>query len=299
MSLGKGLESLIPSLNQKAAEADRGMDKKNFVVNKVFPPSSQKFSGGRQTEAVFQIEVEKIKPNPFQPRHDFDEAGLEELAQSIRQFGIIQPLVVSKIETETATGTIVEYQLVAGQRRLMAAKKIGLDRVPAIIRNIDAQRANLEMALIENLQRRDLNPLEQAKAYARLQDEFGLTQREIAIRVGKSREAIANTLRLLNLPAHIQEALAAGKISESRARQLLSVNNIQQQSETFNRFIKSKNNALKSPDPHQHYWEEKLEEKLGAPVRILKSGQGGRLVIYFHSQEEQIELINKILKDNL
>lgn len=304
MSLGKGLESLIPHIGKKAADGDKP------IFEPVFPASP---AGGRrddslpvkpkkihQPESVFQIEAEKIKPNPFQPRRDFGEAGLEELAQSIREFGIIQPLVVSKIETETATGTKVEYQLVAGERRLMAAKKIGLSRVPAIVKKIDFQRANLEMALIENLQRRDLNSLEQAKAYARLQDEFGLTQREIAARVGKSRETIANTLRLLNLPAQVQQALAEGRISEAQARHLLSVNNIQEQAGVFSRFVQSKTEPPKIPDPQQRYWEQRLEEKLGAPVKILKSGQTGRIVIQFHSVEEQTGLINKLLtEDNI
>lgn len=302
MSLGKGLESLIPSLKKDAASGAGEI----FHPVRSSPPqrpfkrarAGETTNAARHPESIFQIETEKVRPNPFQPRRDFNEAGLKELAQSIREFGILQPLIVSKIEQETGAGTIVEYQLVVGERRLMAAKIVGLTRVPAIIKKVDFQRANLEMALIENLQRRDLNPLEEAKAFSRLQDEFGLTQREIAARVGKSRETVANTLRLLNLPAQIQQALTEGRISESQARHLLSVSDIQQQEIIFSRFIQSKTSQPKIPDPQQRYWEERLEEKLGAPVKILKSGPAGRIVIRFHSNEEQEGLMNKLLSED-
>src|ERR1051325_3504330 len=183
--------------------------------------------------AIYQIEIEKIKPNPFQPRRHFDEVSLQELAQSIREFGVIQPIVVSKIIKETERGTEVEYQLIAGERRLMASKLLGLERVPAIVKKVDEHRIKLELALIENVQRSDLNAIEEAKAYARLQDEFGLAQREIAARVGKSREVVANTLRLLNLPQNIQEAVRLGKINQSQARTLLGIENVEEQNRIF------------------------------------------------------------------
>ncbi len=142
------------------------------------------------------IEVEKIKPNPYQPRKHFDNESLKELAESIREYGILQPLIVSRVEKETEFGRAVEYQLIAGERRLRAAQLLGLERVPAIIRPSLEERQKLEAAIIENIQRSDLNPLETARGFAKLADEFGLPQREIADRIGKSRAYVANMLRL-------------------------------------------------------------------------------------------------------
>jgi ParB/RepB/Spo0J family partition protein len=179
---------------------------------KVYVPRQESFQQTRQSspashdhsekpyEAVFHIEVEKIKPNPQQPRRDFNQDAIKELAASIREFGILQPLVVTKVVKEVPTGTDVEYYLIAGERRLRAAKYLGLERVPAVIKNVDLEKERLELAIIENLQRENLNPVEMGRAFARLQDEFRLTQREIAARLGKSREAVANTMRLLDLP---------------------------------------------------------------------------------------------------
>ncbi|MDD4931738.1 MAG: ParB/RepB/Spo0J family partition protein, partial [Candidatus Colwellbacteria bacterium] len=212
------------------------MDDKNIIQPGYSAPTyAEDYS--RKQDSVFQIEVERIFPNPHQPRRYFDEGALIDLANSIREFGIIQPLVVTKVIKETETGTEVTYQLIAGERRLMAAKKVGLRTVPAIVKQVSMDRERLELAIIENVQRENLNPLETARSYARLQDEFGLTQREIAIRMGKSRETIANTLRLLNLPTEIQEALQEGKINESHARILLQVGDISKQREMFNSIL--------------------------------------------------------------
>ncbi len=256
-----------------------------------------------EQDRVFLIEVEKIKPNPYQPRREFNTEQLQELAQSIQEFGVLQPLVVTKVEKEVPSGTEVEYQLIAGERRLLASKLVGLERVPAIIKRVDTGRMKLELAIIENVQRSDLNPIEAGRAYARLQDEFGLTQREIALRVGKSREVIANTLRLLNLPSHIQEALSRGEIHESQARLLLTVGSIEKQQKMFEnivaqkmsvRKLKEKINPMKSPE--ELYWEQQLEEKLGAPVSIKNQSEGaGRLVIEFFSEEERKNIINKLI----
>lgn len=254
------------------------------------------------SESVFQIEVSKIKANPYQPRKEFKEEDLRDLAQSIREFGVIQPLIVSKIEREVDTGTEVEYQLIAGERRLRAARLVGLERVPAIVKKIDAAQVKLEIALIENIQRSDLNPVEAARAYARLQDEFGLTQREIAVRVGKSREVVANTLRLLNLPTHIQEALAENKINESQARLLLSVTSPEKQEEAFQNIMRHglsvrrlKEKIEVTGDPDGSYWERQLEEYLGAPVKVMKQGQRGKMIIHFYSGEEWQSIIDKLL----
>ena len=311
--LGKGLESLIPPKkdDQQSVTGDQDQNvlselEKNIADSQEEHKHLDPFTSKPSLESIFQIEVEKITPNPYQPRHDFDEQGLQELAQSIREFGILQPLVVSKIEKETEHGTEVEYQIIVGERRLRAAKIAGLERVPAIIKKIDHNRNKLEIALIENVQRSDLNPLESAKAYARLQDEFNLTQREIATRVGKSRETIANTLRLLNLPFHIQEALTQRKINESQARALLAVSDIQKQDEMFQQLLSKKLSARKirqhiakpPADPQQRYWEERLEEKLGAPVKIIKHGGRGKMVVQFYSEEEWQAIMNKLLGDS-
>ncbi|MDD5098796.1 MAG: ParB/RepB/Spo0J family partition protein [Candidatus Colwellbacteria bacterium] len=261
--------------------------------------------------AVFQIEVDKIFPNPHQPRRYFDEGALNELANSIREFGIIQPLVVTKIVRETADGTDVSYQLIAGERRLIAAKKIGLRTVPVIVKQLSMDRERLELAIIENIQRENLNPLEAARSYARLQDEFGLTQREIAIRMGKSRETIANSLRLLNLPSEVQKALEGGQINESHARLLLQVTDQAKQKEMFDSIVNFKPSVRElkarlkesvqkkdSPgtfiNPELVSLQSRLEEILGTRVQINDEGEKGRITISYYSPEELNELINKL-----
>lgn len=338
MSSGKGLESLIPKksvVSQPLSSAEKISEPQSsdslarssppnslygggsgsasrlahegFSGSPTFSPQKGLERGGARpkptvSESIFHIEVEKIKSNPYQPRREFDDNELRELAQSIREFGIIQPLVVSKIVKETAVGTEVEYQLIAGERRLRAAKITGLERVPAIIKKIDGERHKLEIALIENIQRSDLNPLESAKAYARLQDEFNLTQREIAVRVGKSRESVANTMRLLNLPSRIQEGIAQNQINESQARALLTVTNPEEQLAMFYRIIDKKmvaknlrQEVAEKIDPERSYWEKQLEEKLGTPVKVLKQGARGKMVIQFYSEEEWQALLNKLI----
>ncbi|MBI2515051.1 ParB/RepB/Spo0J family partition protein [Candidatus Wolfebacteria bacterium] len=267
-------------------------------------------------EAIFQIETDKIKPNPHQPRRDFDEDSLKELAASIRELGILQPLVVSKIEKETDRGTDVEYELIAGERRLMAVKILGWERVPAIVRTVDSQSEKLEMAVVENLQRSNLNPLETARAYAKLQDEFRLTQREIGAKIGKSRETVSNTLRLLNLPTEIQDALAKNQINESQARLLLQIEDPKEQQIIFedllsrnlsvrelkSRIRKTKPQktsgesapTFKATDPEILNLEEKLTEILGAKVQIQKTEAGGKIIIDFYSAEEIKGILQKL-----
>ncbi|MDI6734502.1 MAG: ParB/RepB/Spo0J family partition protein [Patescibacteria group bacterium] len=273
----------------------------------VYHPHSKKEQ--IHSESIFHIEVDKIKSNPYQPRKEFNEESLEELAQSIREFGILQPLVVSKVVKETEHGTDVIYQLIAGERRLKAAEKIGLERVPAIIKKIDLEKSRLEMALIENLQRSNLSSIELAQGYARLQDEFGMTQREISGRVGKSRESVANTLRLLNLPTKIQDALNEGKINDSQARMLVSIIDFDEQQRIFEGLLEKKTtvrelqNKISEPgivSPEQNYWERQLEEKLGAPVKVAKHGKRGKITIQFYSEEEWQSILDKILgEENL
>ena len=266
-------------------------------------------------DPIFHIETDKIKPNPYQPRKNFDEEALKELANSIREFGILHPLVVTKIETPTEFGTSVEYQLISGERRLMAAKLAGLERVPAIIKKSPTERERLEMAIIENIQRENLNPIEIARAYAKLQDLFSLTQREVAVRVGKSREAVTNSMRLLNLPTEIQDTVSLGKINESQARLLLMVEEIKEQQDLFNnimmnnlsvREIRSRIHLRKAQtsepqipqvDPETEKIEEQLRELLGTKVKLQKEGQGGKLTINFYSNEELLSIIGKLIKE--
>ncbi len=343
--LGKGLESLIP---KKRNDIDKDAGKSNFAAGdystdikdeddfsrRRFSPvphddSSSESSFVKRShhhksvlgDAIFHIEVEKIKSNPYQPRKFFSQEALEELARSIREFGILQPLVVSKIEKETESGTAVEYQLIAGERRLMAAKISGLERVPVIVKRVEGNKERLELAIIENLQRENLNPVETARAYARLQDEFGLTQREIANRLGKSREVVGNALRLLDLPAEIQDAVSEGKINESQARLLLSLESPSGQKEMFREILSrnltvrqlrqkikddakpladNRDNQEKSFLDEAEYFElkaieEQLKEFLNAPVKIHKKGQSSNIVISFYSQEEIYNFIEKVI----
>lgn len=277
-------------------------------INQFTPPL-------RQLDPIFHIEVEKIKPNPYQPRRNFDEESLKELASSIREFGILHPLVVTKQEIPIEGGTAVEYYLISGERRLMAAKIAGLERVPAIIKSVPSEQERLELAIIENIQRENLNPIETARAYAKLQDQFGLTQREVAVRVGKSREVVANTVRLLNLPTEAQEAVARGKISESQARLLLAIEDMKDQQALLEDLLQNNltvrelrdriqiRKAAKAPspetppqDPATKALEDQLREILGAPVKVQKDGASGKVMINFYSEEELRSIIEKISK---
>ncbi len=273
-------------------------------------------------EHVFLIEVNKITPNPYQPRREFDEEELKNLAGSIREFGILQPLVVTKIVEESEGAINVRYQLIAGERRFRAAGMIGLERVPAVIKNVALDKERLEMAIVENVQRANLNPIESARAYNRLQDEFKLTQREIAQRIGKSREVIANTMRLLNLPTNIQDAVSTGKLGESQARLLLTIDDLQQQQLLFEeistnnlsvREVKNKIDYLKaaarhasqpsSPavaDPEAISIKQQLEEALGTAVQVERAGgTGGKITISFSSPEELYALLQKMTKQDV
>jgi len=199
--LGKGLQSLIPK---------KRLEDKNRKGNWIRP----------EKESIFYIEIDKIKPNPFQPRRNFSKSSLKELSNSIREQGILQPLLVTKIEKPTERGQDVEYYVIAGERRLRAAKMAGLTQVPVIIRPAVGYQ-KLELALIENIQREDLNPIEQARALKRLKEEYGITYKEIAEKLGKSEVSIINTVRLLKLPLTVQKGVYEGKITEGHARAIL------------------------------------------------------------------------------
>jgi len=267
---------------------------------------------------VFLIETNKISPNPHQPRREFDQTALQELASSIREFGILQPIVVTKTEKDSETGTEVNYELIAGERRWRASQLAGLERIPAIIRRVELERDRLELAILENIQREDLNPIETARAYSHLQDKFGLTQREIAARLGKSREAVANNVRLLNLPTAIQEALSKKQISESQGRLLLTVPDIAQQQSLFedllknnlsvrelkSRIKKSQQPIMTEPtapsiDPETAAIQQQLEEVLGTKVKLEKNGETGKIVIDFYSPEDLRALLNRLTEPQI
>ncbi len=266
---------------------------------------------------VFLIETERISPNPYQPRREFNEDEMRELAASIREFGVLQPIIVTKIEQENEMGTQVQYQLIAGERRWRASQIAGLERIPAIIKSVNRDRDRLELAILENVQRSNLNAIEAARAYSRLQDEFNLTQREIAARLGKSREVVANTIRLLALPTPIQDAVARGQLNESQGRLLLSVPDIQQQNFLFEdilrnnlsvralkaRIDKVKQETIKptsetlnySASPELVRIQQELETALGTKVKLEQDGATGKLTIAFYSPEELMNIVQKII----
>lgn len=290
-----------------------------FAAPRPAPPAASDAEGRRPYEAVFQIDIDRIVPNPHQPRRTFDDDALRELAASIREFGILQPLVVRKRERETGRGTEVSYELIAGERRLRASRLVGLPRVPAIVRQVDAERESLEIAIIENLQREQLNPVEMARAYARLQDEFNMTQREVAARLGKSREAVANTLRLLDLPGDVQAAIEDGRISESHGRLLLGVTDPALQQSLFRDLLERQlttrelrdrvsgaprgrkpGRPAREPEPlspELQALQERLASDLGAPVRIQASGDVGKITISFYSREELSAILERLARE--
>lgn len=266
---------------------------------------------GYYGDSIFWVEVERIKPNPFQPRKVFDEHALASLAESIRQYGVLQPLTVTRKEIERpGEGISVEYELIAGERRLRAAKLAGIQQVPVVIRSgEDDDRMKLELAIIENLQREDLNAIDRAKAFDRLYKEFGLKHTEIGKRVGKSREYVSNTLRILALPEEMQVALAEGNINEGHTRPLLMLmDRVEEQKTLFHEIVTRKltvrdaeqvarriaTERARKPDltPELLLLERELTEKLGTRVRIEKKDQGGKVLIEFFSVDDLAHIRN-------
>lgn len=280
--LGKGLEALIPVSTT--------------------PEEPQQVSGSGPE----MVAIEKIIPNPRQPRHTLNEEKLTELAESIKEHGILQPLIVTH-ESQTD-----QYILIAGERRLRASKLAGLEKVPVLQREATEQES-LEIALIENVQRADLTPLETAEAYLQLSEEFSLSHEEIAARVGKNRVTITNTLRLLRLPETVRQALAEEKISEGHARALLGLNNPQAQAAALATIInqeltvrqteqlvrkmngaRPKHKIQTKPSPEIQEIESKLRNHLGTKVTLRHGKKGGNLIIHYYSDEELTSLINQI-----
>ncbi|HEX5827468.1 MAG TPA: ParB/RepB/Spo0J family partition protein [Candidatus Limnocylindrales bacterium] len=276
-ALGRGLASLIPQRHTNPA-------------------------------AIVEVPVARVAPNPYQPRRHVDDDALAELAASITEHGVLQPILV--------TETIAGYQLVAGERRLRAARLAGLERIPALVRQL-ADRDQLEVALVENVQRADLDPIDEATAYRQLIDEFGLTQEGVSERVGKSRAAVANTLRLLDLHPDVQAAIAEGRLSEGHGRALGGLPadgqahvlgtvvgqalSVRQTEELVRRLREPRAPRQATPeparrlDPDMERVEETLRERLGTKVSLSRSRKGGRIVIEYYSDEELGRLYERLI----
>jgi ParB family transcriptional regulator, chromosome partitioning protein len=283
--LGKGLGALIPD----AFDSDSDVEKS-------------------------EIALDKIRPNPYQPRENFDPEKLEELAQSIREHGVLQAIVVCP------AGSDADYYLVAGERRCRAAKLAGLKSIPAIIRSYD-NKAMLEIALIENLQREDLNPVEEATAYRQLMKDYNYTQDELAKRLGKSRPAIANSVRLLSLPKNILNLIAQGRLTAGQARPLLAINDHSKQEEFAQKIVsegltardaerlsertekKNNTNRASQPetaeDPMMAELQIQIQRSLGTKVRIKPAKNGGTIEIHYYGEEDLERLIGKLLPEGL
>lgn len=258
-------------------------------------------------DAIFWVEVDKIKPNPFQPRKEFDETRLRDLSESIRQYGVLQPLVVTRKEYQKEDGGLaVEYELISGERRLRASKLANVSQVPVVIRsNEESNLVKLELAIIENLQREDLNCVDRAKAFQRLVDEFGFKHVQIAMKMGKSREYVSNSLRILALPEHMLNAVSEGRLSEGHTRPLLMLTDRKDEQETLFKEIIYKKMTVRDAelvarkiaterarkkdivfDPEIAVFEEKFAESLGTRVHIEKGEKGGKITIDFFSNDD-------------
>ena len=283
MPLGRGLSSLIPQKPIKTTFS-------NELVNQI-----------DQQHQVLDIPVAQIQVNPHQPRTKFDHADLEELTESIKIYGIIQPLIATAVGDNS-------YQLIAGERRLRAAKLLNLPTVPVLIRQAKEQQ-KLELALIENVQRKNLNPIEQAVSYKRLVDEFNLTQEDVAKKIGKKRSTVANTLRLLELPEEVQRAILDEKISEGHARAIAALADPNEQKEFLRRILQNQLTVRQTEDqarqikvrghvrvvkvdPIVMEKEARLRDLLGHKVQIKNKGKGGEITIFYNSGDD----LNSIYK---
>src|SRR3989338_11128328 len=296
---GSDIEPITVITDQQPASAAVASEGSPLTI--VEPSEGEKVSYA--DAQVQEIDVTKIVPNPYQPRKTFDSAALKELADSIAEHGVIQPIVVTK----TPTG----YELVVGERRFRASILAGLAKVPAIVKQALGDQTKLEVALIENIQRRELNPIEEAQAYERLIKTFSLTQDQVAKKVGRSRPAVTNTLRLLNLPAEIQRAVIEEKISEGHARAILGITdsekqlllykmvgeqglNVRQVEAKVREMTMRKAMDAASPDHKLIAIESEDRGRLGTQVKIQRQGMGGKILIDFFSEDELNDIINKI-----
>lgn len=305
--LGRGLASLIPQNKSNNKPISTPKDDFNYFGAKPSGGDGAQLRSGVELRGngsgVQEIDVIRIVPNPHQPRLRFDEEKLQELSNSIKEHGVIQPLVVTKNGNQ--------YEIIAGERRFQASKLAGLKTVPVIVRDATEQQ-KLELAIIENVQRHDLNAIEEAKSYLKLADEFDLSQEEVAQKMGKSRSAVANKLRLLHLPIEIQKALIEQKITEGHAKAILAIENPEKQRALYEMILKNnltvrqtedktKEVSVKthkrviSVDPEIKAVEDNLSSALGTKVKLSKSGSGGKIVIDYYSQEELNNILSKII----
>ena len=285
-ALGRGLGALIPT-------------------RPVEPPPVAPAAAG---PGLAMVAIDQISPNPYQPRKTFNDASIEALARSVKEHGIIQPLVVTKIGDS-------KYRLIAGERRFRAAQKAGLDTVPVVVKETMADGDVLQVALIENIQREDLNPIEEAYAYHQLHEEFQLTQEEISKRVGKERSTVANFLRLLKLPDSVKKLLAAGQLSMGHARAILAVDSAKKQEQLAERVVKrnlnvrqtemlaqetaNKGDKAEQPEKEKDVFtrdaEERLARTLRSRVEIDRKRRGGVIHIRFGSEDELIRLVEELM----
>ena len=306
--LGRGLASLIPPKKEEPREeggvhtpvtgGNFMFEKTNLKEPQVSVQREEKNRDGRT------VAISLIVPNPHQPRIHFDETKLTELTESIKEHGILQPLVVTEAGEH--------YELIAGERRFQAAKRAGLTEVPVIVR-VASEQTKLELAIIENIQRHNLNPIEEGKAYQRLLHEFGMNQEEVARKMGKSRSTVANSVRLLQLPVDMQRAVSEGRISEGHAKALLSIENKEKQRAVFELIlseeltVRETENKVRSVVVKSHVRVQKpeqvmlaakadeLTQLLGTKVKITPSGKGGRVILEYYSEEELDALLGKIV----
>jgi ParB family chromosome partitioning protein len=279
--LGRGLGALIPQ-RQEAAPETRAT-----------------------TPGLAEIPISQIQPNPYQPRKTFNEASIDELARSVREHGIVQPLVVTRAGDR--------YKLIAGERRFRAAQKAGLITVPVLIKEMMRESDALQIALIENIQREDLNPIEEALAYHQLHDDFQLTQEEISKRVGKERSTVANFLRLLKLPEPVKKLLASGQLSMGHARALLAIESPKKQEHLADRVVRKNLNVRqtemlasesspktaakkeKEKDVFTRDAEDKLQRTLRTRVEIDRRRRGGVINVSYGSEDELIRLVDELM----
>jgi ParB family chromosome partitioning protein len=281
-ALGRGLGALIPTR-----------------------PAAESAPAPAATAGLANVPIEQISPNPYQPRRTFNDASIEDLSRSVREHGIIQPLVV------TRTGDN-RYRLIAGERRFRAAQKAGLAVVPVVVKETLTDSDTLQIALIENIQREDLNPIEEAYAYHQLHEEFGLTQEEISKRVGKERSTVANFLRLLRLPDPVKKLLASGQLSMGHARAILAVDSPKKQEQLADRVVKRNLNVRqtemlaaesspkaaepeKEKDVFTRDAEERLQRALRCKVEIDRKRRGGVIHVRFGSEDELIRLVDELM----
>ncbi len=268
--------------------------------------------------SIFWVELDKVRPNPFQPRKEFNEGKLEELSDSIRQYGILQPLVVTRHEIQKEDGGLAtEYELIAGERRLRASRIAGLPQVPVIIRTSnETDKMKLELAIIENLQREDLNPIDRARAFKQLVDKFGLKHGEVGKKVGKSREYVSNTIRLLNMPDEVQQAILDGKMSEGHARPILMLTGKDEEQHTLFKEILYKKLTVREAesiaqriaqdrvrkkkyaiDPEVIALEKQLTETLGTRVQIEQRDDGGKVHIDYFTMEDLHSILERMSRE--